>query len=296
MDVEEKNMTRKGLIRLSILLVGVGLFFMLISASTRGFGSFMITVAALFWLYRYFIKGLAQKFQQFFLNNLERNYEKLLQFAMRGWRAYAFVFGTIALLITSFILVGIASPKVEFFPDNEPSQIIVYIEYPQGTDIDKTNSITKGIEQVVIETVNNEKYMDEGANFMVESLVSQVGEGAGNPQTDGGSQAEMPHRGKITATMREYKFRRGLSSEVLRSEVQQALQGKFSGVSISVEKDANGPPVGYPVNIEISGDNYIELIKVANDVRSFIIKENIPWHRRVKSRCKPQQAWHGGYS
>ena len=206
MDVEEKNMTRKGLIRLSIILGGIGLFFMFISDGTRGFGSFMITIAALFWLYRYFIKGLAHKFQQFFLNNLERNYEKLLQFAMRGWRAYAFVFGTIALLINSFVLVGIAGPKVGFFPDNEPSQIIVYIEYPQGTDIDKTNAITKGIEQVVIETVNIEKYMDEDTNFMVESLVSQVGEGAGNPQTDGGSQAEMPHRGKITATMREYKF------------------------------------------------------------------------------------------
>jgi multidrug efflux pump subunit AcrB len=290
MDVEEKNMTRKGLIRLSIILGGIGLFFMFISDGTRGFGSFMITIAALFWLYRYFIKGLAHKFQQFVLNNLERNYEKLLQFAMRGWRAYAFVFGTIALLITSFVLVGIAGPKVEFFPDNEPSQIIVYIEYPQGTDIDKTNAITKGIEQVVIETVNIEKYMDEDTNFMVESLVSQVGEGAGNPQTDGGSQAEMPHRGKITATMREYKFRRGLSSEVLRSEVQQALQGKFSGVSISVEKDTNGPPVGYPVNIEISGDDYIELIKVANEVRSFIIKENIPGIEELKvdvNRNKP---------
>ena len=290
MDVEEKNMTRKGLIRLSLILGGIGLFFMLISTGTRGFGSFMITIAALFWLYRYVVKGLAHKFQRFFLHNLERNYERLLQFAMRGWRAYAFVFGTIALLITSFVLVGIAGPKVEFFPDNEPSQIIVYIEYPQGTDIDKTNAITKGIEQVVIETVNKEKYMDEGANFMVESLVSQVGEGAGNPQTDGGSQAEMPHRGKITATMREYKFRRGLSSEVLRSEVQQALQGKFSGVSISVEKDANGPPVGYPINIEISGGDYIELIKVANEVRSFIIKENIPGIEELKvdvNRNKP---------
>ena len=90
--------------------------------------------------------------------------------------------------------------------------------------------------------------------------------------------------------MREYKFRRGLSSEVLRIEVQQALQGKFSGVSISVEKDANGPPVGYPINIEISGGDYIELIKVANEVRSFIIKENIPGIEELKvdvNRNKP---------
>ena len=290
MDVKEKNMTRKGLVQLTIVLVTIGTFFMLISTETRGFGSFLITIASLFWLYRYFIKGLANKFQQFFLNRLERNYEKLLQFAMKGWRAYAFVFGTIGLLITSFVLVGIASPKVEFFPDNEPSQIIVYIEYPQGTDIDKTNSITKEIESLVIETVSNEKYIKNNNNFMVESLVSQVGAGAGNPETDGGSQAEMPHRAKITATMREYKFRNGFSSEVLRSEVQKSLRGKFSGISISVEKDASGPPAGYPVNIEISGDDYIELIRVANDVRGFIIKENIPGIEELKvdvNRNKP---------
>ena len=290
MDVEEKSLSRKGLIRLTLSLGSLGVIFMLVSTGTRGFGSLLLTLVALFWLYRYLIKGLANKFQRFFLNTLERGYEKLLQFAMRGWRAYAFVFGTIGLLITSFILVGVASPKVEFFPDNEPSQIIVYIEYPQGTDIDKTDRITKAIEQVVIQTVNTEKYIYGGENFMVESLVSQVGAGAGNPQTDGGSQAEMPHRGKITATMREYKYRRGLSSETLRSEVQQALSGKFSGISISVEKDANGPPVGYPVNIEISGKDYNELIQVANDVRSFIIKENIPGIEELKvdvNRNKP---------
>ena len=49
---------------------------------------------------------------------------------------------------------------------------------------------------------------------MVECAVSQVGEGAGNPQTDGGSAAEMPHRGKITASMREFKFRQGKDSEL----------------------------------------------------------------------------------
>ncbi|GIR50908.1 MAG: hypothetical protein CM15mP59_6500 [Flavobacteriaceae bacterium] len=74
--------------------------------------------------------------------------------------------------------------------------------------------MTKSIEEVVIKTVNDPKYMDEEYNFMVESLVSQVGAGAGNPQTEGGSEAEMPHRGKITATMREFKFRRGLSVKI----------------------------------------------------------------------------------
>ena len=63
--------------------------------------------------------------------------------------------------------------------------------------------------------------------------------------------------------MREFKFRNGLSSESLRSEIQQFLSGKYPGVSISVEKDATGPPVGYPVNIEISGRDYEKLIQSA---------------------------------
>jgi multidrug efflux pump subunit AcrB len=132
--------------------------------------------------------------------------------------------------------------------------------------------------------------MDEGYNFMVESLVSQVGAGAGNPQTEGGSEAEMPHRGKITATMREFKFRRGLSSENLRREVQQALAGIFAGVSISVEKDQAGPPLGYPINIEIVGDDYGQLIEVGERMRNFIIDMNIPGIEELKvdvNRNKP---------
>ena len=125
---------------------------------------------------------------------------------------------------------------------------------------------------------------------MVESLVSQVGAGAGNPQTEGGSEAEMPHRGKITATMREFKFRRGLSSEDLRREVQQALAGIFAGVSVSVEKDQAGPPLGYPINIEIVGDDYGELIEVGERMRNFIIDMNIPGIEELKvdvNRNKP---------
>ena len=110
---------------------------------------------------------------------------------------------------------------------------------------------------------------------MVESAVSQVGEGAGNPQTDGGSSAEMPHKGKITASMREYKYRRGEDSEVLRKKVQEDLKGIYPGIIISVEKDSNGPPQGAPVNIELSGSDYNELITAAEKMRAFLNTKNI---------------------
>ena len=106
----------------------------------------------------------------------------------------------------------------------------MYIEYPQGTDIEKTNEITREIEQKVFKVLNEKMYTDDGYNFLVESTVSQVGEGAGNPEKDGGSSAEMPHRGKITASMREFKYRRGEDSEMLRQKVQTALVGIYPGV------------------------------------------------------------------
>ena len=180
--------------------------------------------------------------------------------------------------------------KVEFFPDNKPNQIIVYIEYPQGTDIEKTNLITTQIEKKVYTVLNDGNYKDGDHNFMVESAVSQVGEGAGNPQTDGGSAAEMPHKGKITASMREYKYRRGEDSELLRQKVQKALVGIYPGVLISVEKNVDGPPAGSPINIEIQGDDYAELIVTAEKMRDFINTKNIAGIDELKidvNRDKP---------
>ncbi len=184
------------------------------------------------------------------------------------------------MLIIAFVgfgaSLGSQRTKVEFFPDNKPNQIIVYIEYPEGTDIEKTNAITKEIEERVYKVLNSDEYMDDGYNYMVESAVSQVGEGAGNPQTDGGSAAEMPHKGKITASMREYKYRRGKDSEVLRQKVQESLDGVYPGVLISVEKDQNGPPAGPPINIELEGEDYDQLIATAEQMREYINTKNIP--------------------
>jgi len=213
---------------------------------------------------------------------------------MTGWSPYLLTVGTFILLIIAFSTFGMSlksqRTKVEFFPDNKPNQIVVYIEYPEGTDIKKTNEITKQIEKRVSKVLYSDDYMDEDYNFMIESIVSQVGEGAGNPRTDGGSAAEMPHKGKITASMREYKYRRGLDSELLRQKVQTALVGIYPGVLISVEKDANGPPVGAPINIEIQGDDYAKLINVAENMRDFINTKSISGIDELKidvNRDKP---------
>ena len=90
--------------------------------------------------------------------------------------------------------------------------------------------------------------------------------------------------------MREFKLREGVSSEELRKDIQQQLDGKFPGVSISVEKDANGPPAGYPITIEITGKEYIELVETAKSMKDYLNQINIAGVEELKidvSKNKP---------
>ncbi len=293
MSIDEKKLSPKQLIRISIILCGFGIPILLFGGAMKGLGSVMIVTAILFWAYRYFIKSAAVYFQSKILTAFENNYEKVLRFSLTRWRPYVFLGGTFFLLIVSFIVfgmsVGSGRTQVEFFPDNKPNQIVVYLEYPQGTDIQKTNAITKKVEARIFNLLNDPMYMEGDYNFLVESAVSQVGMGAGNPQTDVGS-SEMPHRAKITASMREYIFRRGKDSEKLRIKILEDLKGKFPGLSISVEKDPVGPPAGYPINIEIKGEDYNELIKVAQGMQVYVANKNIPGVDELKinvNKSKP---------
>ena len=282
MEISESQITRKGLLRLTLILGGLGMILVFNQGVLRSLGTLMITITLLFWAYKYLFKGLAYIFQNQMLPRMEQGYRSILSLALKGYRPFAFLISTFVLLISSFVLMGIFPPKVEFFPENQPLQIFIYIEYPEGTDINKTNAITKSVETDIFSVINQEKYLEGNYNYLVENFLAQVGEGAGNPEIDGGVTNEMPHKAKISLTMREFKFRNGLSSESLRSEIQQFLSGKYPGVSISVEKDANGPPVGYPVNIEISGRDYEKLIYTAKVMKDFINTENIPGVEELK--------------
>ena len=282
MDISEKEISSKSLWRLTFFMGGFGILLLFASPQTRVFGNLMVLVPILFWLYKLFLKKWAVAFQTSFLVRLENGYRKFLSFALHGIKPYLFLGGTFILLFLSFALMGIFPPKVEFFPDNQPKQILVFIEYPEGTAISKTNRTTKQIENEILSVMARPEFNKNGKNLLVESMVAQVGEGAGNPVIDNGNTNELPHKGKITLTMQEFKFREGVSSESLRKAIQEQLFEKFPGVAISVEKDANGPPAGYPITIEITGAGYLELIQTAEQMKDFLNRVNVSGVEELK--------------
>lgn len=292
MKLKEEELSKKALIKLSGIIGGIGLVMLISGFATnsgglKGLGNLMLFFAIMLWIYKYYLVRAQDFFQRIILVGMENKYRNFLQYALTGRKPIAFFIGTFILLILSFVAVGIAKPNVLFFPENQPNQIMVYIEFPEGTDIKKTNEFVKKIETKVYEVAN--KYIEDGENYMIESAIAQVGNGSGNPQTDGGSENDMPHRGKVTLTMREFKFRKGKNSLDVMEEIRIAVKG-HAGVSVIVEKEQNGPPAGYPVNIEISGEDYYAMLLEAQKMKDFINEKNIAGIEELKidvNKSKP---------
>ncbi|MFM2010563.1 MAG: Solvent-resistant pump rane transporter SrpB, partial [Bacteroidota bacterium] len=279
MDIEDRNISKKAIKKYSIIFLASGLLFMVpgyISDTTwmRAIGHLLIISLGLMWCYHLFLFKATQDFQHSFFPRLEAKYQVFLGKILNGKRATIALISIIGLLIFSFVLLGIFPREVLFFPNNVPKQNIVYIEYPQGTDISKTNKATLFVEKQVIDVL--QKYVDKNTNenFLAESIVSQVGMGAGNPNVDVGNQAESPFKGKVTVNFVEFNLRRGIDTNLILEEIRNKVKG-IAGAKITVEKDAAGPPSGYPISLQLSGTDYDQMLVEANKVISFINSKNI---------------------
>jgi multidrug efflux pump subunit AcrB len=279
MAIEDKNVSKKSAKLYSIIFTIIGVVFVLIgniydSKFARAIGHLAIISLGLMWLYKIKLYQWTQDFQHSFFPKMEEKYKLFLAKILTGRRAWYALIGIIGLMFFSFVLLGIFPRQVLFFPENIPKQIITYIEYPQGTAIDKTNKATKFVENQVISIMK--KYIDPKTdeNFLAESIVSQVGKGAGNPNVDAGSASETPFKGKVTVNFSEFKFRRGVNTTDVLEEIRSKVKG-IAGAKVTVEKDANGPPAGYPISIQLTGTDYDVMLKEAHKMIAFIDSKNI---------------------
>lgn len=213
-----------------------------------------------------------------FVNKLENIYEKFLIKNLKGKKPYAIIVGTFALLFVAIGLMSTFPPKVLFFPNTEAKQVFVFIEYPIGTDIEDTNLLSKRIEADIENHLK--KYEKDGENFLVTSVIGQVGEGTSDP-SKGQSGGNTPNKARITVDFVKFQDRQGVSSEQVLIDIRNVINN-YPGVSIVVDKPADGPPTGSPINLEIKGDDYELILETANNLKAFINTANIPGIEELK--------------
>jgi len=211
------------------------------------------------------IKG----FQNKVLPALERAYERTIRWTLKGKNAYMVFLGTVGLLIFSFVLLKMYPPKTEFFPDPEPKQVYVYIEFPEATDIEVVNEFTKKITGKITKYLKEHDY-----DKIVRSIVEQVGEGTGDPRRSmfGG---KTPNKAKIMIDFVPYEERGGISTAKIMRDLQEMIKG-YAGIKITVDKDQHKPPMGAPIEMKLLGDDYDQLLAEAEKIKKYIDKAAIP--------------------
>lgn len=207
-------------------------------------------------------------FQDTLLVRLEERYSKTLNWALDGRRPLKLLAGTFGLLIFSIMFFALMKPNVEFFPVNEPKYINVFLEMPEATDVIATDSIARIVEQDIIGILSPYEHI-------VSSVLTNVGAGTSDPNEMGGGSGNTPHKARITINFVEFKYRDGIATGDVMKELSASIK-VLPGVEISVDKNRDGPPMGRPINMEITGENFEDLLFLAEDIQQKIEKEKIP--------------------
>lgn len=276
MKINNENVNKKKVLRRAALMILIGLpvaIFAFIADATPFVvvGNLLIVGGLLGFANIYLLNPATNWFQMRFLPWLEGKYEKFLAGALNGGAPTGYFFGMFGLFFFAVILFAIFPPKVLFFPENEPQYLNIYIENPIGTDIERTNELTRQVEEEVINVLKGYEAVDENGkseDYLVESVIGQVGAGSADP-AQGPSMGSTPHKGRVSVQFVPFQDRRGISTNQVMSDIRAAMK-EYPGTQISVTKNVDGPPQGMPINIEVSADDYEMLMDQALSIRQFI--------------------------
>lgn len=235
-----------------------------------GMGNFLVTLWLLFLLYRFVLEKAIRAFQTKLWPRVQHLYGRFLEAALK--RPKTVFFSTIGLLIISIFLTVSRSPKVVFFPQADPNFVYVYATLPVGTKPAATDSVAQIIEDRVYSVIGDN-------NPLVKSVITNVAVGANEAQDD---RATYPNKAKVGVAFVKFAERNGQSTAVYLEKIREAVKG-IPGVEIAVDQEQNGPPVSKPINIEISGENFEDLIKTSIDLKRFLESKNVAGVEELKS-------------
>lgn len=270
-----KKANKKRVLRNAAIIGGAAIFFY--AGQVFLIANLLVTIAGLMLLNLFVLRGLARWFQTKLLVKLENLYTRQLRHALSGPWPYIYFGGTILLLFFSMGFYFGGSPKMVFFPDVPPNTVFVTMELPLGTSIERTDEVASEVEAIVKETLSP-------YNNIVKSVTTNVGVGKG-----GMFEAESsPNKCLISVSFVQFKYRDGANTSAIMQQISKDLDG-FVGAKIFVESGDMGPPTGNPVNIDISGDEFDQLIAITDDFLQIIEEDNIPGIDELKLNINTNQ-------
>jgi len=245
-------------------------------AGLHGFANLILLMVILVIFNRYVLKSIIHRFQERFLPRLMNRYEKGLRWALSGRKPGWLLASVFIILIVSFAALGVnvatGRIKTDFFPQGDPNIIYVYLKMPVGTKTEATDSVTKVLEDKVFGVIGED-------NPIVESVISNVAVGATDPFQ--GERGIQPNLGRIQISFVEYEKRHGESTAPYMTSLKEAIKD-IPGAEITVAQQQDGPASGAPVNIEVEGEEFNEIVSTAVSLKRFLDSVNVPGVEKLK--------------
>ncbi len=267
-----KTKITRGFKMTAVIMGSVALVSYLIGAF--GMGNFMVFSFGIYTLHHFYLVRVISHFQTDVWPRFQEAYKKRVAAVIKGRRPITVMVVVFVLLIFSFVFFGARDVSVVFFPTSQPNFIYTYIRLPIGTHQDVTDSVTRVVEQRIRNVVGDN-------NPVVQSIISNVSIGASENPFDAGTQAT-PHLGKVTVAFVKFAERDGQNTADYLDDIREAVKG-IKGAEVSVDKEANGPPTGKPISIEIAADNFDVLVSTSARVKRYLDSIAVPGVEELKS-------------
>lgn len=169
-------------------------------------------------------------------------------------------------LITIFAMFSLAPTGVEFFPETDPNRIVVELEGPIGMNVHASNEIAKEVQNRIYKLIDE----DPNVKANIENIQTNVGV-SGDPFFGGGGQS--PELSRLTINLVDYGDR-AEPSAITMTKIRGIVKD-IPDIIVNIEGEQQGPPTGAPVNIEVSGENFDEIVRITEDITQLLVEASV---------------------
>jgi multidrug efflux pump subunit AcrB len=172
---------------------------------------------------------------------------------LRGWVGWCIErrFVVLAITVVLFVLAmaGFTLVPQQFFPSSDRPELLVDVRLPEGASFDATLRQAQRLEKVLV------------GRAEIDHTVSFVGTGAPRFYLPLDQQLPQPNFAQFVITAKSVKDR-----EKLAQWLEPELRNNFPAIRTRLSRLENGPPVGYPVQFRVSGDDIATVRSIAERV------------------------------
>jgi multidrug efflux pump len=231
----------------------------------------LAATAVLLWAgHHYVLERMGERFRERMLPGVMDSYERTLRWALDHRGATMAMTGIVfAAVIVLFVTTH--ADRIEYFPEGmPPAQLLVDVETPVGTRAAVTDSIVGRLEQELGSVEGREDFA---------SVVAVAGGsgGGGNPMMGEGGPSG-PENGRITVEIADFQDRQRDAFLTL-ADMQRSLGTDIAGADVTIDQVSQGPPMGAPVSIEITGEDPDRLKGLSDELIAFL--EDAPVYRKL---------------